>query len=78
MTKINNKTYFKVPITWVLFFPSLIFKDKCSALKSSAVMPAFHDSQFMEQLKLSMSASCLGSMMSIFPHDYINFVMGKY
>ena len=35
VTKINFKTYFKVPIIWVLLFPSVIFKDKFRVLKSS-------------------------------------------
>lgn len=40
MTKINNKMYFKIKIIWFLFFPSVIFKEKCSASKPSAVIPA--------------------------------------
>lgn len=49
MSEIYNKTYFKIQIVWFLFFPSAIFKDKCSVPKSSAVMLECHKSQRMEE-----------------------------
>ena len=66
VTKINFKTYFKVPIIWVLLFPSVIFKDKFRVLKSS-VRPACRGHQSAEEWRLSKSAICLGSMSPTFP-----------
>ena len=66
VTKINFKTYFKVPIIWVLLFPSVIFKDKFRVLKSSA-RPAYHGSQPAKEWTLSKSAICFGAMSPTFP-----------
>ena len=66
VTKIKFKTYFKVPIIWVLLFPSVIFKDKFRVLKFTA-RPACHVSQSAEEWRLSKPAICLGSMSPTFP-----------
>lgn len=61
MSEIYNKTYFKIQIVWFLFFPSAIFKDKCSVPKSSAVMLECHKSQCMEEWNLYLSQPAVGA-----------------
>lgn len=61
MNEIYNKTYFKIQLIWFLFFPNVIFKDKCSISKPSAVRLASPNSQFMEEWDLYLSQPAVGA-----------------